>query len=206
MIEVSSRRLPLVLPHRLFPEKPQVNRPHRVFGRNRHFSFNQRPFYAGIETSSHGAGPTLTVDPADHQSPRALLRSWFGWPTRIRTGGYRRIHGVLVTLEATLICGSDLHILKGHLPEVEAGRILGHEAIATVEQVGASVRNLKSATASSCRAFRPVEVPIRREARFGQCLDGGVWVLGHTIDGTQAERCASHLPTPRPIRSHPGRT
>ena len=96
---------------------------------------------------------------------------------------------VIASVETTTICGSDLHILRGHLPEVEAGRILGHEAIAVVEQVGASVRNLKPgdrilvSCISACGGCR-----FCREGRFGQCLHGGGWVLGHTIDGTQAER------------------
>ena len=51
---------------------------------------------------------------------------------------------VIASVETTTICGTDLHILKGDVPEVEAGRILGHEAIAVVEQVGSSVRNLKA--------------------------------------------------------------
>ena len=96
---------------------------------------------------------------------------------------------VIASVEATTICGSDLHILKGDLPEVEPGRILGHEAIAVVEQVGRSVRNLKVgdrivvSCISACGSCR-----FCREGRFGQCLEGGGWVLGHTIDGTQAEK------------------
>jgi alcohol dehydrogenase len=96
---------------------------------------------------------------------------------------------VIASVEATTICGTDLHILNGHLPEVGEGRILGHEAIAVVEQVGASVRNLKSgdrilvSCISACGGCR-----FCREGRFGQCLHGGGWVLGHTIDGTQAEK------------------
>ncbi len=96
---------------------------------------------------------------------------------------------VIASVEATTICGSDLHILNGDLPEVEAGRILGHEAIAIVEQVGSSVRNLKPGSRilvsciSACGGCR-----FCREGRFGQCLGGGGWILGHNIDGTQAEK------------------
>jgi alcohol dehydrogenase len=96
---------------------------------------------------------------------------------------------VIASVEVTTICGSDLHILKGDLPEVESGRILGHEAIAVVEQVGASVRNLRLgdrvlvSCISACGGCR-----FCREGRFGQCLHGGGWILGHTIDGTQAEK------------------
>ena len=95
----------------------------------------------------------------------------------------------VVVVEATTICGSDLHILKGDLPEVTSGRILGHEAVGTVEEVGSAVRNFKVgdrvlvSCISACGKCR-----FCRESRFGQCLDGGGWILGHNIDGTQAEK------------------
>jgi alcohol dehydrogenase len=95
----------------------------------------------------------------------------------------------IVSVDATTICGSDLHILKGDLPEVTAGRILGHEAVGTVDVVGAAVRNFKAgdrvlvSCISACGRCR-----FCRENRFGQCLDGGGWILGHNIDGTQAEK------------------
>jgi alcohol dehydrogenase len=95
----------------------------------------------------------------------------------------------VVRVDATTICGSDLHILKGDLAEVTPGRILGHEAVGTVEAVGAAVRNLKAgdrvlvSCISACGRCR-----FCRQARFGQCLGGGGWILGHNIDGTQAEK------------------
>ena len=95
----------------------------------------------------------------------------------------------VVVVDATTICGSDLHILKGDLPEVTPGRILGHEAVGTVEKVGTAVRNFKAgdrvlvSCISACGKCR-----FCRESRFGQCLDGGGWILGHNIDGTQAEK------------------
>jgi alcohol dehydrogenase len=95
----------------------------------------------------------------------------------------------VVRVEATTICGSDLHILKGDLPEVTSGRILGHEAVGTVEQVGPGVRNVAVgdrvlvSCISACGTCR-----FCRQARFGQCVNGGGWILGHNIDGTQAEK------------------
>jgi alcohol dehydrogenase len=95
----------------------------------------------------------------------------------------------VVRVDATTICGTDLHILKGDVPEVTPGRILGHEAVGTVEAVGAAVRNLTPgdrvlvSCISACGRCR-----FCREARFGQCLGGGGWILGHNIDGTQAEK------------------
>src|ERR1700693_2731640 len=94
----------------------------------------------------------------------------------------------IVRVDATTICGTDLHILKGDVPEVTDGRILGHEAVGTVEQVGRGVKNLKPGDGvlvsciTACGACR-----FCREARYGQCLGGGGWILGHLIDGTQAE-------------------
>jgi alcohol dehydrogenase len=94
----------------------------------------------------------------------------------------------IVRVDATTICGSDLHILKGDVPEVTDGRILGHEAVGTVLEVGSGVKNVAVgdrvlvSCISSCGHCRYC-----REGRYGQCLGGGGWILGHLIDGTQAE-------------------
>lgn len=94
----------------------------------------------------------------------------------------------IVRVDATTICGTDLHILKGDLPATVDGRILGHEAVGTVELVGNAVKNVKPgdrvlvSCVSACGACR-----FCREGRYGQCLGGGGWILGYMIDGTQAE-------------------
>jgi alcohol dehydrogenase len=94
----------------------------------------------------------------------------------------------IVRVDAVTICGTDLHILKGDVPEVTDGRILGHEAVGTVEAVGSGVKNVKPgdrvlvSCITACGTCR-----FCREGRYGQCLGGGGWILGHTIDGTQAE-------------------
>jgi alcohol dehydrogenase len=94
----------------------------------------------------------------------------------------------IVRVDCTTICGSDLHILKGDVPEVTEGRILGHEAVGTVESVGAAVTTVAPgdrvlvSCISACGRCRYC-----RESRYGQCLGGGGWILGHLIDGTQAE-------------------
>jgi alcohol dehydrogenase len=94
----------------------------------------------------------------------------------------------IVRVDAVTICGTDLHILKGDVPTVTEGRTLGHEAVGTVEQVGAGVKNVRIgdrvlvSCITSCGACR-----FCREGRYGQCLGGGGWILGHLIDGTQAE-------------------
>jgi alcohol dehydrogenase len=95
---------------------------------------------------------------------------------------------VIVRVDAVSICGTDLHILKGDVPAVHKGRILGHEAVGTVEEAGEGVHTLAPgdrvlvSCISACGTCR-----FCREGRYGQCLGGGGWVLGHKIDGTQAE-------------------
>ncbi len=94
----------------------------------------------------------------------------------------------IVRVDAVTICGTDLHILKGDVPTVTPGRVLGHEAVGTIVQVGAGVRarhvgdHVLVSCISACGTCRYC-----REAMFGQCLGGGGWILGHLIDGTQAE-------------------
>lgn len=94
----------------------------------------------------------------------------------------------IIGVDATTICGTDLHILKGDLPDVSSGRILGHEAVGTVEAVGSGVTSMRPgdrvlvSCVSACGRCRYC-----REGQYGQCLGGGGWILGHKIDGTQAE-------------------
>ncbi|MFC4913884.1 zinc-dependent alcohol dehydrogenase family protein [Actinomadura gamaensis] len=94
----------------------------------------------------------------------------------------------VVRIDAVTICGTDLHILKGDVPAVTDGRVLGHEAVGTVEEVGPGVRTVKPgdqvlvSCVTACGTCR-----FCREGRYGQCLGGGGWILGHRIDGTQAE-------------------
>ncbi|MGB3370617.1 MAG: alcohol dehydrogenase catalytic domain-containing protein, partial [Rhodococcus sp. (in: high G+C Gram-positive bacteria)] len=94
----------------------------------------------------------------------------------------------VVRVDAVTICGTDLHILKGDVPETTPGRVLGHEAVGTVVEVGSGVARVEVgdrvlvSCISSCGSCR-----FCREQRYGQCTGGGGWILGHTIDGTQAE-------------------
>jgi alcohol dehydrogenase len=94
----------------------------------------------------------------------------------------------VVRIDTSTICGSDLHILKGDVPETPPGTVLGHEAVGTIEAVGAGVTTVQAgdrvlvSCISACGRCR-----FCREAQYGQCLGGGGWVLGHTIDGLQAE-------------------
>ena len=94
----------------------------------------------------------------------------------------------IVRIDSSTICGTDLHILKGDVPEVKPGTILGHEAVGTVTAVGAAVTTLVEgdrvlvSCISSCGRCR-----FCKEARYGLCTGGGGWIFGHLIDGLQAE-------------------
>ena len=95
---------------------------------------------------------------------------------------------IVVRIDTSTICGSDLHILKGDVPETTPGTVLGHEAVGTVQEIGASVSTVAVgdrvllSCISACGRCRYC-----REARYGQCLGGGGWIFGHTINGLQAE-------------------
>ncbi|MEU6236775.1 zinc-dependent alcohol dehydrogenase family protein [Kitasatospora sp. NPDC047058] len=94
----------------------------------------------------------------------------------------------VVRVDAVTICGTDLHILKGDVPEVTEGRILGHEAVGTVTATGPGVRTVTAgdrvlvSCISACG-----RCAYCRAAAYGQCTGGGGWILGHLVDGCQAE-------------------
>jgi alcohol dehydrogenase len=94
----------------------------------------------------------------------------------------------IVRVDTTTICGTDLHILKGDVPAMIDGRIIGHEAVGTVTEVGAGVHNIHVgdhvlvSCVTACGVCR-----FCRDQRYGQCTGGGGWILGNEIDGTQAE-------------------
>ena len=95
---------------------------------------------------------------------------------------------VVVRIDSTTICGTDLHILKGDVPEVQPGTILGHEAVGTVVAAGAAVTTVAEgdrvlvSCITSCGRCR-----FCKEAKYGLCTGGGGWIFGHLIDGLQAE-------------------
>jgi len=93
----------------------------------------------------------------------------------------------VVKILKTTICGTDLHILKGDVPAVTDGRILGHEGVGIIESVGDAVSNFKPgdrvliSCITSCG-----KCEYCKQQMYSHCEDGG-WILGHLIDGTQAE-------------------
>src|SRR6476646_6745678 len=94
----------------------------------------------------------------------------------------------IVRVTATTICGTDLHILKGDVPTVTAGRILGHEGVGIIEEVGVSVSTFKAGAhvliscITSCGKCTNC-----KKGMYSHCENGGGWILGNVIDGTQAE-------------------
>src|SRR5271155_966267 len=93
----------------------------------------------------------------------------------------------IVKIQKTTICGTDLHIMKGDLPEVIDGRIIGHEGVGIVEETGSAVTSFKKgdrviiSCISSCG-----KCEYCKKGMYSHCENGG-WILGHLIDGTQAE-------------------
>jgi len=93
----------------------------------------------------------------------------------------------IVKIVKTTICGSDLHILKGDVPTVLPGTVLGHEGVGIIEEVGAGVSTLKKGdrVVISCISACG-KCYYCRKGMYSHCSHAG-WVLGHTIHGTQAE-------------------
>ena len=94
----------------------------------------------------------------------------------------------IVRVLKTTICGTDLHIIKGDVSTCLPGRILGHEGVGVVEKIGTSVQNFKVgehviiSCITSCG-----KCEYCRKGMYSHCTTGG-WMLGNTIDGTQAEK------------------
>ena len=99
----------------------------------------------------------------------------------------------IIKVETTTICGTDLHILKGDVPAVTPGRILGHEGVGTITELGSSVTNFKVgdrviiSCIKSCGACANCKQGLYSHCVGDEGVSGLGWVLGHLIDGTQAE-------------------
>ncbi|MBI8988741.1 zinc-dependent alcohol dehydrogenase family protein [Corynebacterium meridianum] len=99
---------------------------------------------------------------------------------------------VICRIDATTICGTDLHILKGDVPAVTDGRILGHEAVGTITEVGDAVTEFKVGDRVIIPAITSCgKCSFCKVGNYSHCQTvGGIgWILGHLIDGTQAEYC-----------------
>jgi alcohol dehydrogenase len=99
----------------------------------------------------------------------------------------------IVKIDTTTICGTDLHILKGDVPAVTEGRILGHEGVGTIAEVGPSVTSLNPGDRVLISCIKSCgHCANCKRGLYSHCLgDEGApgigWVFGHLIDGTQAE-------------------
>ena len=99
----------------------------------------------------------------------------------------------IVRVDTTTICGTDLHILKGDVPAVTDGRILGHEGVGTVTEVGSAVKGLKVgdrviiSCISSCGSCSYCQQRLPSHCLDSEGTSGIGWIFGHLIDGTQAE-------------------
>jgi alcohol dehydrogenase len=95
---------------------------------------------------------------------------------------------VIVRIDSSTICGTDLHILKGDVPEVAPGTILGHEAVGTIVETGPAVTTFAPgdrvlvSCITACGRCR-----FCKEGHYGLCTGGGGWIFGHLVDGLQAE-------------------
>jgi alcohol dehydrogenase len=93
----------------------------------------------------------------------------------------------IVRITTTTICGTDLHIMKGDVPTVTPGRILGHEGIGVVEAVGSAVTAFHAGDRVLISCISACGIcDLCRRGMYSHCRTGG-WILGNTIDGTQAE-------------------
>jgi alcohol dehydrogenase len=110
-------------------------------------------------------------------------RSWEDKPWPVM----REASDAIVRITTSTICGTDLHILKGDVPSVTDGRILGHEGVGVVDQVGSAVSGFRKgdrvliSCITSCG-----KCDFCKKGLYSHCRSGG-WILGNTIDGTQAE-------------------
>ena len=109
------------------------------------------------------------------------------WET-VPDPGVREPTDVVVEIGSSTICGTDLHILKGDVPTVEPGRILGHEAVGTIVDKGDAVTTVAEGDRVLVSCITACgRCSFCREGHYGLCTGGGGWILGHLIDGLQAE-------------------
>ncbi len=130
-----------------------------------------------------------TATPNKHATMKALVYHGPGkraWEDKPRPTIQDQTDAI-VRITTSTICGTDLHILKGDLPAVTDGRILGHEGIGVVEEIGTAVSefHVGDKVIISC-VTACLKCDFCRKQMYSHCRHGG-WILGYTIDGTQAE-------------------
>jgi alcohol dehydrogenase len=111
----------------------------------------------------------------------------------VPTPQIRRPTDAIVQIDTTTICGTDLHILKGDVPAVTPGRVLGHEGVGVITEIGSAVASLRVGDRVLISCIKSCgRCAFCKQALYSHCLgDEGApgigWVFGHLIDGTQAE-------------------
>jgi alcohol dehydrogenase len=148
------------------------------------------PVTLELEERVKGDGMTvMTTEETKISTMKALVYHGAGkkfWEDKPKASIQKSTDAV-IRITTSTICGTDLHIMKGDLPAVTDGRILGHEGIGIVEEVGTGVTGFKKgdkvliSCVTSCGKCDNC-----KKAMYSHCRDGG-WILGYLIDGTQAE-------------------
>ena len=149
------------------------------------------PLFKEISMTTAALEPATTnaATPSTSTTMKALVYHGPGkraWQDKTRPSVQNPADAIVRITTAT-ICGTDLHILKGDVPSVTDGRILGHEGIGVIEQVGTGVSefHVGDKVIISC-ITACLKCDFCRRGMYSHCRHGG-WILGNTIDGTQAE-------------------
>src|SRR5678809_1477803 len=137
----------------------------------------------------------LTDRPANDPSVDGVMKGLVyggpgqrGWVSKPKPT-IRERGDAVVRMTRSTICGTDLHILKGDVPSVTPGRILGHEGVGVIEAVGSSVTSFHAGDLVLISCITACGIcDFCRRRMPSHCRTGG-WILGNTIDGTQAEYC-----------------
>jgi alcohol dehydrogenase len=138
------------------------------------------------------AGATLQLPAGDGSNPTTMKGLVYHGPHKLAWEERPKpvlveATDAIVRITTTTICGTDLHILKGDVPTLPEGRILGHEGVGIIEQVGTSVLGFHKgdkvliSLITSCG-----QCSFCKRGMYSHCRNGG-WMLGNKIDGTQAE-------------------
>ncbi len=134
------------------------------------------------------AGSEMSQTPLDRAVMKGLVYHGPGrraWEDRPRPQ-LQDATDAIVRITTSTICGTDLHILKGDVPTVTDGRILGHEGVGVVAEVGAGVSTFRAGDRVLISCITACgRCDFCRKGMYSHCRHGG-WILGHTIDGTQA--------------------
>ena len=134
-----------------------------------------------MHTLERTATKTATMNALVYQGPGQRA-----WKTSAKPA-VRDAGDAVVRITTTTICGTDLHILNGDVPTVTPGRILGHEGIGVVESIGSSVARFHPGDRVIISCISACGIcDLCRRGMYSHCRTGG-WILGNTIDGTQAE-------------------